>query len=102
MQGESEVLHLYVSNNDIDVLNISEYSDLIRLVVDSNSFTFFNDIKFPNQIRHINLADNQLETLAGIENLGSLVSLNVSNNLLDEEDFKILAGLDSLRVIYAQ
>lgn len=90
-----------VSNNDIDVLNITDYPNLTRLVANNNSFTYFNDIKFPSQIKHINLANNDLESLEAIDNLIWLVSIDVSNNMLDEEDFNILNNMENLKVIYA-
>ncbi len=101
LNWDTEIVNMNVSNNDIDVLNITDYPNLTRLVANNNSFTYFNDIKFPSQIKHINLANNDLESLEAIDNLIWLVSIDVSNNMLDEEDFNILNNMENLKVIYA-
>lgn len=102
LNGTEEIVNIDISDNNIEVLNISEYKDLWRLRANNNTFDFFTDIKFPTQIRHIELANNELETLDWIENLTELKTLDVSYNKLDEEDFKKLANLESLQLIYAQ
>jgi len=101
LNWDTEIVNMNVSDNDIDVLNITEYPDLIRLVAKNNSFTYFNDIKFPPQIKHINLANNDLESLETIDKLTSLVSIDVSDNLLDEDDFDVLMNMENLKVVYA-
>ena len=101
LNWDTEIVNMNVSDNDIDVLNITDYPNLIRLVANNNSFTYLNDIKFPTGIKHINLANNQLESLETIDSLSSLVSIDVSYNMLDEEDFDILNNMENLKVIYA-
>ncbi len=102
LNNNEEIVNIYISNNEIEVLNISEYPDLGRIVADNNLIKYFGDIKYPNDIRHISLANNRLETLDWVENLTELKTLDVSNNMLDEEDFKKLASLEKLQLIYAQ
>lgn len=101
LNGDTEIVNINVSDNDIDVLNITDYPNLIRLVAKNNSFTYFNDIKFPQGIKHINLANNELESLETIDRLSSLVSIDVSNNLLDEDDLNMLLNMENIKVIYA-
>lgn len=99
LNGKTEIVNIYLSDNSIEVLNISEYTDLGRLVIANNNIRFFGDIKYPAQIRHLDLSGNILENLDGIEKLTELKTLNVKNNKLDDEDFKILAGLEKLQLI---
>jgi len=101
LNWDTEIVNLNVSDNAIDVLNITDYPDLLRLVAQNNSFTYFNDIKFPSQIKHINLAHNELESLKTIDNLKFLTSIDISHNLLDEDDFDILMNMENLRLVYA-
>ena len=102
LNNDEEIVNIYISNNEIEVLNISEYPDLGRIVADNNLIKYFGDIKYPNDIRHISLANNRLETLDWVENLTELKTLDVSNNMLEEEDFTKLASLKNLKLIYAQ
>lgn len=99
LNGDTEIVNIYLSDNSIEVLNISEYTDLGRLVIANNNIRFFGDIKYPSQIRHLDLSGNMLESLDGIEKLTELKTLNVANNKLDDEDFKKLANLKKLQFV---
>jgi Leucine-rich repeat (LRR) protein len=101
LAGDEEIANIDISNNTIQVLNISQYSKLLRIIADNNVITYFWDIKYPAEIKFISVANNQLETLDGIEKLTELKTLDVSNNKLDEEDFKKLASLKNLQLIIA-
>lgn len=99
LNGDEEIANIYVSNNEIEVLNISEFSDLLRIVADNNNIRYFWDVKYPTDIKHIDLSHNELESLDGVELLTELKTLNVAHNKLDEEDFKILWDLKNLQFI---
>ncbi len=99
--GDTEIVNLYLDKNEIEVLNISEYKDLWRLVISNNNIRFFGDIQYPEKIRHIDISFNQLENLDGIEKLTELKTLNVSYNKLNEQDFQKLASLTKLQLVYA-
>lgn len=99
LNGDTEIVNIYLSDNSIEVLNISEYTDLGELTIANNGLRFFGDVKYPAQIRHLDLSGNLLESLDGIEKLTELKTLNVKNNKLDDEDFKILAGLEKLQLV---
>jgi len=101
LNGETEIVNIDVSDNAIEVLNITQYPNLLRLVADNNNFVYFTDIKFPENIKHLSLANNMLENLEGIENLKNLISIDISGNNLDEDDFQALEGMDTLRYIEA-
>jgi len=96
LNGEEEIANIYISNNEIEVLNISEFSDLLRIVADNNDIRYVGDIKYPVGVKHIDLSYNDLDSLEGIEALTELKTLNVAYNNLDEEDFKILGELQNL------
>lgn len=99
LNGDTEIVNIYIANNDIDIINVSEYPDLGRLDISGNNITFFADLKLPNQIRHLVLADNNLQNLDGIELLTELKTLDISGNRLDEADLKQLANLPKLQFI---
>lgn len=100
LNGDTEIVNIYLQNNSIEVLNISEYEDLGRLNISNNGINFFGDIKYPSSIRHLDLSYNNLESLEGIQALTELKTLNVAHNKLTEEDFKVLWGLKKLQFIW--
>jgi len=100
IKPDVEVGNLYLSENSIEVLNISEYENLGKLELQNNNITFFGDVKYPKKLRQLDLSFNNLQNLDGIEELTELQTLNLSFNKLDEDDFKALAGLDKLRLVY--
>jgi len=67
LNGDMEIVNIYVSNNDIEVLNITDYPDLLRIVADNNNFNYFWDLKLPSTIKHIDLSYNHLKSLEGVE-----------------------------------
>ena len=52
-----------IANNNIEVIQVEEYSHLGRLDISGNNIKFFSDIKVPSTIRHLVLSHNQLENL---------------------------------------
>lgn len=102
LNGDTEIVNLYLQNNDIERLDVSDYSDLGRLDISNNDINYLANIKFPQQIRHIIITDSNLSTLDGIESLSELKTLDIRNNILDEDDLKKLANLPKLQLILAE
>ena len=102
LNGDTEIVNLYLQNNAIETLDVSDYSDLGRLDISNNDINYLANIKFPQQIRHIIITDSNLSTLDGIESLSELKTLDIRNNILDEDDLKKLADLPKLQLILAE
>jgi len=100
IKPDTEVGNLYLWENSIEVLNISEYKDLWKVELQNNDISFFSDVKYPEKVRQLDLSFNQLQNLDGIEKLTELQTLNLSYNQLDEEEFQKIADLTKLRLIY--
>ena len=95
----TEVNNIYMQNNYIETIDISWLKKLWRIDLSNNLLYFWNDIKLPSDIRHINLSNNKLTSVDWLSGLKKLKTLDLSNNDLDDEDIKSLSWLNKLQYI---
>ena len=95
----TEVNNIYMQNNYIETIDISWLKKLWRIDLSNNLLYFWNDIKLPSDIRHINLSNNKLTSVDWLSGLNKLKTLDLSNNALDDEDIKSLSWLNKLQYI---
>jgi hypothetical protein len=82
-----------------DIDNLGNLCNLTNLDVSNNSIKHINDwhLKLGN-ITYLDLSQNQIKNLSGLWKLYSLVSLNLSSNLIDEfKQIDYLSKLPNLR-----
>lgn len=82
----TEVNNIYLQNNKIQRLDISEFSKLWRLDISNNDIRFINDLKLPKKIRHLNVSGNSLDDIDWLDNYLEMKTLDLSNNNLDDND----------------
>ena len=91
---------LWVSNNQLTSLNVSNLTNLALLVADGNQLTSLDVSNFTNLIG-LWVRNNQLTSL-DVSNLTNLEDLWVCNNQLTSLDVSNLTNLQDLRVSYNQ
>lgn len=85
----TEVNNIYLQNNQIQKLNISDFDKLGRLDISNNEVRFINDLSLPKNIRHLSVAWNSLDNLNGLEQYINLKTLDLSHNNLEDEDIDL-------------
>ena len=85
----TEVNNIYVQDNNIEWLDISDYEDLWTLDISNNNIRFIWDLKLPLTIRHLNLSWNILTSLKWIEKYTKLKTLDISNNNITDDEIDI-------------
>ena len=100
--SETEVNNIFIQNNNIDTINISDFKDLWTLDVSNNNIRFISDLKLPFKIRSLNLSWNKLTSLKWLEKYKFLKKIDISNNNLKEKDiiFKSFKYLKYINVIW--
>lgn len=99
--GDKEINNIYLADNAIELLDISSFKDLGGLDLSQNQIRFWSDLKLPEWIRSINLANNKLDSLNGIIWLKKIKKLNLDGNNLDDDDI-VLADFPNLKYISAK
>lgn len=88
---DKEVNNIFVQNNSIEWIDISDYNDLWTLDISNNNIRFIWDLHLPVNIRHLNLSWNNIESLEWIEKFKKLKTLDVSNNNLSDDKLDVSA-----------
>lgn len=98
---DKEINNIYLADNNIEILDISNFDKLGRLDISNNVIRFGSDLRLPIGIRHINIANNNLDSLDGIIWLKKIKTLNLDGNNLDDDDI-VLSDFPNLKYISAK
>lgn len=101
-KNDIEVNNIYLSNNKIEVLNISDFNKLWKLDISNNNIRFISDLNLPLNTRHLNISNNNLDSLSWLDKYENIKTLNISNNNLDDNDLKDIVKLKKLIFIKAE
>jgi len=84
-----EVNNIYLSNNQIQLIDVSWFEKLWKLEINNNKIRFLSDLKLPIKIRHLNISWNQIDSIIWIEKYKKLKTLDISFNNLDIKDLDL-------------
>lgn len=94
----TEVNNIYLNDNKIQLVDVSKFDKLWKLDISNNDIRFISDLKLPLTIRHLNLSNNKLTNLKGLEKYTKLKTLDISFNNLEESAI-IIKWLKNLKYI---
>ena len=66
LMNDTEVNNIYLEDNNIEMLNISEFDDVLRLDISNNKIRFLSDIKLPSDIGYLDISWNTLSNISDI------------------------------------
>lgn len=85
----TEVNNIYLQNNKIQKLNISDFKELWRLDISNNEIRFINDLTLPENIRHLNISNNNLSDIKWLDKYNNIKTLDISNNNIKGTDLNL-------------
>ncbi len=86
-----------LSNNNIQDIDLRNLDTGVWIDLSDNQFRFGSDILLPDTVRHLDLSNNQLETLDTLDRYQKIQTINVSNNPLGDDALWFVWELRKLR-----
>jgi len=86
-----------LSNNQIQDIDLRSLDTGVWIDLSDNNFKYGSDILLPPTVRHLDLSNNQLETLDTLDSYQKIQTINVSHNPLDDESLWFVWELSKLK-----
>ena len=100
--GQITSLRVLTVNNNNNISELPDLSALVnleRLNAYANKITRMPIISDSNLLNFVLLSNNKLENISELKKVTSLIQLDISNNLLDDEDISELNGIKINQVL---